>query len=151
MLRKLCLERYGFVCKIINGDTPSIVKRHSPNKQSRQASIDDFQSVAGFNVIIMSPSAAGMGLNVTAANHVIHYSRLWNPAKENQATDRVYRIGQTKEVYVYYPMAVRSDLRSFDEILDDLLARKTALAESSIFPTERMEVTQEELNQMLFL
>ena len=92
-----------------------------------------------------------MGLNVTAANHVIHYSRLWNPAKENQATDRVYRIGQTKEVYVYYPMAVRSDLRSFDEILDDLLARKTALAESSIFPTERMEVTQEELNQMLFL
>lgn len=151
MLRKLCLERYGFVCKIINGDTPSIVKRHSPNKQSRQASIDEFQSVAGFNVIIMSPSAAGMGLNVTAANHVIHYSRLWNPAKENQATDRVYRIGQTKEVYVYYPMAVRSDLRSFDEILDDLLARKTALAESSIFPTERMEVTQEELNQMLFL
>ncbi len=151
MLRKLCLERYGFVCKIINEDTPSIVKRHSPNKQSRQASIDEFQSVAGFNVIIMSPSAAGMGLNVTAANHVIHYSRLWNPAKENQATDRVYRIGQTKEVYVYYPMAVRSDLRSFDEILDDLLARKTALAESSIFPTERMEVTQEELNQMLFL
>ena len=84
MLRKLCLERYGFVCKIINGDTPSIVKRHSPNKQSRQASIDEFQSVVGFNVIIMSPSAAGMGLNVTAANHVIHYSRLWNPVKKTR-------------------------------------------------------------------
>ena len=150
MLQKLCLKRYGIVTKIINGDTPSIITRYTPDKQSRQASIDDFQSVDGFNVIIMSPVAAGMGLNVTAANHVIHYSRHWNPAKENQATDRAYRIGQTKDVYVYYPMAVRSDIKSFDEILDDLLSRKTHLATSTIFPTERVEVKQEELGQMLF-
>ena len=101
MLQKLCLKRYGIIAKIINGDTPSIVKRNMPNKQSRQSSIDEFQAVDGFNVIIMSPVAAGMGLNVTAANHVIHYSRHWNPAKENQATDRAYRIGQTKKVFVY--------------------------------------------------
>lgn len=150
MLQKLCLDRYGIICKIINGDTPSIVQRNSLNKQSRQASIDEFQAVDGFNVIIMSPVAAGMGLNVTAANHVIHYSRHWNPAKENQATDRAYRIGQTKDVYVYYPMAVRSDIKSFDETLDDLLSRKTSLATSTIFPTERVEVKQEELGQMLF-
>lgn len=97
----------------------------------------------------MSPVAAGMGLNVTAANHVIHYSRHWNPAKENQATDRAYRIGQTKDVYVYYPMAVSENFRSFDETLDDLLSRKTSLATSTIFPTERIEVKQEELGQML--
>lgn len=150
MLQKLCLERYGIITKIINGDTPSIVKRNMPNKQSRQSSIDVFQAVDGFNVIIMSPVAAGMGLNVTAANHVIHYSRHWNPAKENQATDRAYRIGQTKDVFVYYPMAVRTDIKSFDETLDDLLSRKTSLATSTIFPTERVEVKQEELGQMLF-
>ena len=150
MLQKLCLKRYGIITKIINGDTPSIVKRNMPNKQSRQSSIDEFQAVDGFNVIIMSPVAAGMGLNVTAANHVIHYSRHWNPAKENQATDRAYRIGQTKDVFVYYPMAVRTDIKSFDETLDDLLSRKTSLATSTIFPTERVEVKQEELGQMLF-
>lgn len=150
MLQKLCLKKYGIITKIINGDTPSIVKRNVPNKQSRQSSIDEFQAVDGFNVIIMSPVAAGMGLNVTAANHVIHYSRHWNPAKENQATDRAYRIGQTKDVFVYYPMAVRPDIKSFDETLDDLLSRKTSLATSTIFPTERVEVKQEELGQMLF-
>ena len=150
MLQKLCYDKYGLICKIINGETPSIVKRHYQDKLSRQASIDEFQSVSGFNVIIMSPIAAGMGLNVTAANHVIHYSRHWNPAKENQATDRAYRIGQTKDVYVYYPMAVTPNIKTFDEILDDLLSKKTSLATSTIFPTERVEIKQEELGQMLF-
>lgn len=150
MLQKLCNERYGIICKIINGDTPSIIKRHSFDRQTRQASINEFQAVDGFNVIIMSPVAAGMGLNVTAANHVIHYSRHWNPAKESQATDRAYRIGQTKDVYVYYPMAVTSDIKTFDEILDDLLSRKTSLATSTIFPSERIEVKQEEFGQILF-
>lgn len=149
MLWRVCYERYGIVAKIINGDTPSIVTRQMPNKQSRQTSIDEFQAVDGFNVIIMSPVAAGMGLNVTAANHIIHYSRHWNPAKENQATDRAYRIGQEKEVFVYYPMAVSKDFKSFDETLDELLSRKTSLATSTIFPTERIEVRQEELGQML--
>ena len=150
MLQRICHERYGIVTKIINGDTPSIITRQTTNRQSRQSSIDDYQSVDGFNVIIMSPIAAGMGLNVTAANHVIHYSRHWNPAKESQATDRAYRIGQTKDVFVYYPMAVSSDFKSFDETLDELLSRKTSLATSTIFPTERVEVKQEELGQMLF-
>lgn len=150
MLQRVCLERYGIVPKIINGDTPSIVSRFSPNKQSRQTSIDVFQAASGFNIIIMSPVAAGMGLNVIAANHVIHYSRHWNPAKESQATDRAYRIGQTKDVYVYYPMAISTTFKSFDETLDDLLYRKTSLATSTIFPTERVEVKQEELGRILF-
>ena len=150
MLQTVCWERYGIVAKIINGDTPTIVKRQSNEQQSRQTSIDSFQAKCGFNIIIMSPIAAGMGLNVTGANHVIHYSRHWNPAKENQATDRAYRIGQTKDVYVYYPMAVCEKFKSFDETLDELLSRKTALATSTIFPTERIEVRQDELAQMLF-
>lgn len=150
MLQRICYERYGLITKIINGDTPSLVVRQYNGNLSRQASIDEFQSEPGFNIIIMSPIAAGMGLNVTAANHVIHYSRHWNPAKESQATDRAYRIGQKKDVFVYYPMAVCKEFKSFDETLDELLSRKTTLATSTIFPTERIEVNQEELGQMLF-
>lgn len=151
MLQRVFRERYGIVASIINGDSPTIVtSRSRGNKMSRQATIDKFQSFDGFNIIIMSPIAAGMGLNVTAANNVIHYSRHWNPAKENQATDRAYRIGQTKDVYVYYPMAVSDNFKSFDETLDELLSRKSSLATSTIYPTERIEVTQEELGHMLF-
>ncbi|MDE6150402.1 MAG: DEAD/DEAH box helicase, partial [Prevotella sp.] len=150
MLWQVCHELYGIVAKVINGDTPSIVTRRMLNKHSRQSGINEFQAVDGFNVIIMSPVAAGMGLNVTAANHVIHYSRHWNPAKENQATDRAYLIGQEKDVFVYYPMAVSKEFKSFDETLDELLSRKTSLATSTIFPTERVEVKQEELGQILF-
>lgn len=149
MLWQVCNDRYNIAVKIINGDTPSIVTRCSSNKLSRQASIDAFQAVKGFNAIIMSPIAAGMGLNVTAANHVIHYSRHWNPAKENQATDRAYRIGQDKEVFIYYPMAISKEFKSFDETLDELLARKNTLASSTIFPTERIEVRPDEIGQIL--
>lgn len=150
MLQRIVFEKYGITAKIINGDTPSIITRKKQGKQSRQSAIDDFQYKAGFNVIIMSPIAAGMGLNVTAANHVIHYSRHWNPAKESQATDRAYRIGQTKDVYVYYPIAVSKDFKSFDKTLDELLEKKNILATSTIFPSERIEIKQDELGQVLF-
>lgn len=150
MLQRLLNIKYGLVPKIINGDTPTSSSPTSPNRQSRQSSIDDFQSKPGFDVIIMSPVAAGMGLNVTGANNVIHYSRHWNPAKENQATDRAYRIGQTRTVRVYYPMAVSKDFHSFDLTLDELLSNKIQLATSTIFPTERVEVRPDEIGAKLF-
>lgn len=149
MLQRIVHDRYGVTPKIINGDTPTLSGIYM-NRESRQEAINKFQATTGFNAIIMSPIAVGMGLNVTAANNVIHYGRHWNPAKENQATDRAYRIGQTKDVYVYYPMAVSDEFKSFDVTLDELLGRKTALATSTIFPTERVEVKQDELGQMLF-
>ena len=67
--------------------------------------MDRFKDSKGFNVIILSPDVAGVGLNLTQANHVIHYGRWWNPAKEAQATDRVHRMGQSKDVHIYYPIA----------------------------------------------
>lgn len=148
MLQRVVKNKYGYCAKIINGDTPT-TSNPNDGKQSRQSAIDDFQDKLGFGVIIMSPVAAGMGLNVTAANHVIHYSRHWNPAKENQATDRAYRIGQDKDVYVYYPMAVSHSFKSFDVTLDELLSRKINLASSTIFPTERIEVKPEDFEKML--
>lgn len=149
MLRRICHERFGILPRVINGDTPPIVRSNSNNRMTRQATIDEFQAVPGFNIIIMSPLAAGMGLNVTGANHVIHHSRHWNPAKENQATDRVYRIGQDKDVFVYYPMAVSDSFKSYDLVLDELLERKNELAQSTIFPTDRLEVKLSEIGEAL--
>lgn len=104
----------------------------------RQRIIDKFNQSEGFNVLILSAEAGGVGFNITSANHVIHLSRCWNPAKEDQAIDRVYRIGQKKDVHVYIPIAVTPDYGkngSFDEKLDQLLDFKRHLSESVIFPT----------------
>nr|WP_321372748.1 SNF2-related protein [uncultured Bacteroides sp.] len=150
MLQKIVKYYFQFSPSIINGDTPSSPDLYNKSILSRQQTIDYFQTVIGFNVIIMSPLAAGMGLNVTGANHVIHYSRHWNPAKEEQATDRAYRIGQTKDVYVYYPMAVSDEFSSFDETLDKLLHKKSMLASVTLFPTEQSEVKQDELYENIF-
>lgn len=151
MLQRVFYDLYGLKVKIINGETPASKKQISwMFNETRQQSIDSFQAQEGFNIIIMSPIAAGMGLNVTGANHVIHFSRHWNPAKENQATDRAYRIGQPKEVYVYYPMAISHNYRSFDETLDELLSRKSELADSTIYPSESITVNQDDLAKKLF-
>ena len=152
ILKRLLKFRYRIDSHIINGDTPTMQNERFRNgKMSRQQAIDDFQKRNGFNVIIMSPVAAGMGLNVVGANHVVHYSRHWNPAKEEQATDRVYRIGQTKDVFVYYPMAIIDGMTCFDQTLDALLAQKSQLAEATLFPTVRIEVNSEELFNKLFV
>jgi len=109
--------------------------------QVRQQIVNEFQSrPAGFDVLILSPKAGGVGLTLTAANHVIHASRWWNPAIEDQATDRVYRIGQTRDVTVHIPLAVHPDpaLRdaSFDFKLDQLMERKRGLSSQLLMPGE---------------
>ena len=68
---------------------------------------------------------------MTAANHVFHFTRAWNPAKESQATDRAYRIGQTLDVYVYCPTVV-ADFPTFEFRLDSLLKKKAGLAGSTL-------------------
>jgi SNF2 family DNA or RNA helicase len=127
---------------IINGETP--VHETAAN-ETRQGAIDRFQKRGGAGCIVLSPLAAGFGLNITEANHVVHYSRHWNPAKENQATDRVYRIGQKRPVFVHYPMAVADEYKTFDDILSERIENKRALARGVLFPTEQVEVTAEEL------
>lgn len=117
-------ERFGFVPDVINGDTTA----QSGNVNSRQPRISKFQRQHGFGVIVLSPLAVGFGVNIQAANHVVHFTRTWNPAKEDQATDRAYRIGQEKDVYVYYPVVIAHDFTTFDAKLDTLLAWKRALS-----------------------
>ena len=114
-------ETFGIRPYIINGDS-----------QGRQAYIDRFSSTPGFDVIILSTLAAGAGLNVTAANHVFHFTRAWNPSKESQATDRAFRIGQTRDVFVYCPTVVADDFSTFEVRLDELLKRKAGLAGAAL-------------------
>jgi len=105
-----------------------------PERQSR---VDKFQArQRGFDVMILSPRAGGVGLTLTAANHVIHLSRWWNPAVEDQCSDRVYRIGQERVVNIYYPQAVHPDFgsSSFDLTLHGLLARKRQLCTELLMP-----------------
>jgi SNF2 family DNA or RNA helicase len=109
---------------IVNGDT-SADPRSIGN---RQALIDAFQDKPGFNAIILSPLAVGFGVNIQAANHVVHFTRTWNPAKEDQATARAHRIGQIRAVTVYYPGVVSERFPSFDLRLDALLSSKRSLA-----------------------
>ncbi len=113
---------------IINGDTEAAASA----ADSRQKRIKRFQAQPGFGVIILSPIAVGFGVNIQAANHVIHFSRTWNPAKEDQATDRAYRIGQSKPVYVYYPVVCADDFTTFDVKLDRLLDRKRSLSDDML-------------------
>lgn len=123
-LQRAISERFGLKPDVINGDTSA----DSANAQNRQRRIRQFQDSPGFGVIVLSPLAVGFGVNIQAANHVVHFTRSWNPAKEDQATDRAYRIGQTRDVHVYYPVVVAQDFLSFDAKLDQLLDFKRGLA-----------------------
>ncbi len=91
----------------------------------RRQLVDAFQREGGPPFFVLSLKAGGTGLNLTAASHVIHFDRWWNPAVENQATDRAFRIGQKRNVMVH-KFTCRGTL---EERIHDVLASKSALAE----------------------
>jgi SNF2-related domain/Helicase conserved C-terminal domain len=125
LIQRAIFERFHMTVSIVNGST-SVDPGH---EASRQRIIDEFQAAPGFNVIILSTTAVGFGVNIQAANHVVHFTRPWNPAKEDQATDRAYRIGQTKPVYVYCPTVTGSGFETFDQRVDALLGGKRMLSQ----------------------
>ncbi len=123
-------RRYGLARApmIISGEVAG------PRRQER---VDTFQAgPPGFDVMILSPKAGGVGLTLTAANNVVHLTRWWNPAVEDQSTDRCYRIGQERPVNVYLPMALLpgGEEHSFDSRLHALLAQKRALSRDLLMP-----------------
>ncbi|GJE05269.1 RNA polymerase-associated protein RapA [Methylobacterium jeotgali] len=120
-------------------DPPVIINGTVPGG-ARQKRVNDFQAKRpGFDAMILSPKAAGVGLTITAANHVLHLSRWWNPAVEDQCNDRVYRIGQQRDVTVHIPMAVHPQLRdrTFDVTLNALLERKRRMSQNLLAPPVR--------------
>ncbi|NVK73780.1 MAG: DEAD/DEAH box helicase [Oceanospirillaceae bacterium] len=127
LIKKWIDEEFGIDPDIISGDTKV---ESFDESETRLGIIKKFSENEGFNIVILSPLAAGVGLNVVAANHVFHLERHWNPAKEAQANDRVYRIGQEKDVSIYYPISKHPEFESFDVKLDKLLSKKTFIKDA---------------------
>ncbi len=96
--------------------------------KKRTELVEQFQSEDYIPFMVLSITAGGVGLNLTAANHVIHFDRWWNPAVENQATDRAFRIGQEKNVMVYKLISSGT----IDEKINAILAEKSKLAQDVI-------------------
>ncbi len=96
--------------------------------KEREDMVNHFQNNRADKIFILSLKAAGTGLNLTAASHVIHYDLWWNPAVENQATDRAYRIGQKKNVMVHRLITKNT----FEEKIDDMIRKKKRLADMTV-------------------
>lgn len=96
--------------------------------KTRTKIVENFQSDAYIPFLVVSLKAGGVGLNLTSANHVIHYDRWWNPAVENQATDRVFRIGQLKNVMVYKLVCENT----LEEKINNIIEDKKKLADTVI-------------------
>ncbi|HWO98830.1 MAG TPA: DEAD/DEAH box helicase [Bacillus sp. (in: firmicutes)] len=114
------------------------------NKHTRDDMISAFQEKKA-HIFVLSLHAGGTGLNLTAANHVIHFDRWWNPAVENQATDRAYRYGQTRFVHVHKLVT----LGTIEEKIDQIIEKKSALNEQIIQSEQWItELTDGELEEL---
>jgi len=141
LLQTYLQELFGGEVLFLYGGTPS---RH------RDRMIARFQEERhGPAVFVLSLKAGGLGLNLTRANHVFHFDRWWNPAVEDQATDRAFRIGQTKDVWVHKFVCVGT----LEERIDELIESKKALAESVVGAGEAWltELGTEQLRQLVTL
>jgi non-specific serine/threonine protein kinase len=116
MLRAHLQERLGREVMFLHGGT---------SRSDRDEMVQRFQGDDGPPVFVLSLKAGGTGLNLTAANHVVHFDRWWNPAVEDQATDRAFRIGQKKNVQVRKLTCVGT----LEERIDTLISRKKDLAD----------------------
>jgi SNF2 family DNA or RNA helicase len=119
-------------------------------QDKRQQMIDRFQDPSSDSpIFVLSLRAGGVGLNLTAANHVFHFDRWWNPAVENQATDRAFRIGQTRTVHVHKFVCAGT----LEERIDQMIEEKTELAKNIIGTGEQWltELSTAQLRDMLTL
>jgi SNF2 family DNA or RNA helicase len=112
-------DRLGTEVAFLHGGT---------GKGARDRMVERFQNRDGPRVLVLSLKAGGTGLNLTAANHVVHVDRWWNPATEAQATDRAFRIGQTRDVQVHTLVC----LGTIEERIDAMIAEKRTLAEMAV-------------------
>jgi SNF2 family DNA or RNA helicase len=139
LVRRLS-ERFGREVLFLHGGVP---------KDARDEMVRRFQEEHGPALFVLSLKAGGSGLNLTRANHVFHYDRWWNPAVENQATDRAFRIGQTKDVQVHKFVCAGT----LEERIDDLIARKAAVADTIVGSGEQWltELSNNELRDLVAL
>lgn len=143
----LLKERFNIDYEPING---AISSKKEGGSSRTTAILKRFQAHQGFAALVLSPEVAGVGLNITAANHVIHYGRWWNPAKEDQATCRAYRKGQSRSVYLYVPIgAGPENQESFDERLDSMLRAKSDMRQDFLTPTGGLDLSPEDTQVLI--
>jgi len=121
---------------------PGLVLHGGTPVKKRSALVDAFQATDGPPFFVISLKAGGSGLNLTAASHVIHFDRWWNPAVENQATDRAFRIGQKRNVLVH-KFVCRGTV---EERIDALIASKQDVADQILAPAAEAEIKLTEMN-----
>ncbi len=121
----------------------------SLNVKQREEVIKSFQEDLAQKIMILSLKAGGLGLNLTSASNVIHYDLWWNPAVEDQATDRTYRIGQDKNVMIHRFIT----LSTFEEKIDKIIKDKRELANAAVFEGERTitELSDDEIYEIFSL
>ncbi len=121
----------------------------SLNRNQREDMLEEFQNNDEQKTMILSLKAGGTGLNLTKATNVIHYDLWWNPAVEDQATDRTYRIGQEKNVMVHRLIT----LSTFEEKIDEMIKAKKELADLAVFEGERIitELSDQEIYDIFSL
>ncbi len=144
-------EMGDILCKVINEEcnTEPLFFHGSLSVPQRETLIDRFQNDDDAKVMILSLKAGGTGLNLTSATNVIHYDLWWNPAVEDQATDRTYRIGQDKNVMVHRMIT----LGTFEEKIDEMLKSKKELADLAVYEGEKIitELSDEEIYEIFTL
>jgi non-specific serine/threonine protein kinase len=126
---------------------PGLVLHGSVPVAKRKKLIQTFQDNAYCPFMVLSLKAGGVGLNLTQANHVVHFDRWWNPAVENQATDRAFRIGQTKKVLVH-KFVTRGTI---EEKIDLMISEKQALADQVVTPSAQGLITEMDDKNLLDL
>jgi len=126
---------------------PGLVLHGSVPVAKRKKLIQTFQDNAYCPFMVLSLKAGGVGLNLTRASHVIHFDRWWNPAVENQATDRAFRIGQTKKVLVH-KFVTRGTI---EEKIDLMISEKQALADQVVTPSAQGLITEMDDKDLLDL
>jgi SNF2 family DNA or RNA helicase len=117
------------------------------NTRDRKEQIDKFKTDPSCQVFLASLQAAGVGIDLVSASVVIHYDRWWNPAKENQATDRVHRIGQTRGVQVF--KFVSKD--TVEEHIHEMILKKLNLAQSIVDYDEQFEIKKIDRHELMQL
>jgi len=140
LLAKMIQEAYGFEAPFLHGGC---------SRRDRDRMVEDFQNNRATHFMLLSLKAGGTGLNLTAANNVIHYDLWWNPAVEAQATDRAYRIGQQQNVMVHRFITEAT----FEEKINKLLKGKKELAKLTVSAGEKWigELSNQELRELVQL
>ena len=143
--REIAEPLAGFLATVFG--RPGLVLHGGTTVKKRKELIDQFQREDGPPFFVLSLKAGGTGFNLTAASHVIHFDRWWNPAVENQATDRAFRIGQKRNVLVH-KFVCRGTV---EERIDEMIARKTQVAGEVIGGADSGDVLLTEMDNATLL